>query len=399
MNFKKFNGSTWETVRHKIYGSGTDSLTAFPAQIQASGEPLTDYLISGNTVQDGTPTPEAPVDVVGCGERTWNLFDKNATDITNGYAIDYFLFITGDTSYYKAWRISEYIPVSSNVNYYLKWDSRESVSASAPSMCFYRSDKSYIGGINYKNYTGLTFTTPNNTAYIRFSFIQNQVDHIMLNSGSTALPYEPYGYKIPITVNGTEYPIYLGQVPTTRRIKKLVLTGNEVFDKNSTSSTNYLYYAQKATILPNSGWRIPVLCNALPVKSDPPISNIGINSTNTFGVVYFNFGSDIMNAQSSGNTVAGLKEYLAAQYANGTPVTVWYVLAEPETGIVNEPLHRIGDYADTITMAQAGVTIPTSDGDNAISFGMTVHPSAMSATFKGWHPVQGAKQYDGSEWR
>ena len=36
-------------------------------KLQASGEPLTDYTISGNTVQDGTPTPEAPVDVVGCG--------------------------------------------------------------------------------------------------------------------------------------------------------------------------------------------------------------------------------------------------------------------------------------------------------------------------------------------
>ena len=80
-------------------------------------------------------------------------------------------------------------------------------------------------------------------------------------------------------------------------------------------------------------------------------------------------------------------------------MAIWYVLAKPETGIVNEPLHKIGDYADTISLEQAGVAIPTSDGDNTISFGTTVQPSGMSATFKGWHAVQGAKQYDGSEWR
>jgi hypothetical protein len=97
--------------------------------------------------------------------------------------------------------------------------------------------------------------------------------------------------------------------------------------------------------------------------------------------------------------VTDFKSFLAAQYANGTPVTVWYVLAEPETAVVNEPLHKIGIYEDTITMAQAGVTIPTFDGDNTISFGTSVQPSGMSATFKGWHPVQGAKQYDGNDWR
>ena len=270
MQFKKFNGMAWETVRHKIYGNGTDSLTAFPAVIQASGESLTDYTIYGNTVQDGAPTPEAPVDVVGCGERTGNLFDKNATDITNGYVIDCFLFITGDTSYYQSWRISEYIPASSNVNYYLKWDIRESVAASAPSICFYRSDKSYIGGINYKSYTGFTFTTPKNTAYIRFSFIQSKVDYIMLNAGSTPLPYEPYGYKIPVTSGGVTTNLYL-----------------------------------------------------------------------------------------------------------------------------DAPLYT----GDTLTYTDTGIALPTSDGDNTISFGTTVQPSAMSATFNGWHPVQDAKQYDGSEWR
>jgi hypothetical protein len=96
---------------------------------------------------------------------------------------------------------------------------------------------------------------------------------------------------------------------------------------------------------------------------------------------------------------ADFKSYVAAKYAADVPVTVWYVLETPETGIVNEPLHKIGDYADAITMTQAGVTIPTSDGDNTISFGTTVQPSGMSATFKGWHAVDAPKVYDGNDWR
>ena len=93
--------------------------------------------------------------------------------------------------------------------------------------------------------------------------------------------------------------------------------------------------------------------------------------------MYINFGADVMAAQSSGNTVAGLKEYLAAQYAAGTPVTVWYVLAKPETAIVNEPIMKIGDYADTVSFAQAGVTIPTVNGENVLDVPTTVPPSEV----------------------
>lgn len=270
MNFKKFNGTIWETVQHKVYGSGTDSLTAFPAMIQASGEALTDYLISGNTVQNGTPTPEAPVDVVGCGV----------------------------------------------------WDET------------YQS------------------------------------------------------YKLALTVNSTEYPIYLGQVPTTRKIKKLVLTGEENWQIRTDGT--YIFY------LVLSAMKVYAPCKASHYKHivrSAPSTMLDGEITTALGS-----GVAIWIKSDDYTTTDGFKSYLAAQYAAGTPVTVWYVLAEPETGIVNEPLHKIGDYADTITMAQADVTIPTSDGDNTITFGTTVQPSAMSATFKGWHPVQAAKQYDGNDW-
>lgn len=87
-----------------------------------------------------------------------------------------------------------------------------------------------------------------------------------------------------------------------------------------------------------------------------------------------------MNAQPSGNTVAGLKEYLAAQYAAGTPVVVWYALAGPETAIVNEPLAKIGDYADELHSEDTTITIQTVSGRNTLTIDTTLQPSSVSIT-------------------
>lgn len=191
-------------------------------------------------------------------------------------------------------------------------------------------------------------------------------------------------YKIPISSAGQTTPIYLGEVETTRRIKKLVLTGEEEYTKNYIlQSENCLYYARRKDIIPGSIDKTPIFCNELPTTVSAPIEIIGINTNNPFPSIYFNFGAEIMNAQPSGNTAAGLKEYLAAQYAAGTPVTVWYVLAEPETGIVNEPLMRIGDYADTVSMEQAGAQIPTVNGSNTLDVLTTVKPSEVYVKYNG----------------
>lgn len=268
MNFKRYNGRTWETVRHKLYGSGTDSLTAFPAMIQASGEPLTDYTIYGNIVQNGTPTPEAPVDVVGCGG----------------------------------------------------WDAT----------------------------------------------VQQ--------------------YKLSITVNVTEHPIYLGQVETTRRIKKWVIDGTENWSKgNYSPSGGYQFFAPKPSdIANNPDWLTTHFKKGNVLNGSAFASYLSLYPEKS-----------ILPENATAND---FKAWLAQKYQNGTPVTIWYVLATPEAAIVNEPLHKIGDYADTITMAQADVTIPTSDGDNIISFDTSVQPSAMSATFKGWHAIPAPKTYDGNDW-
>lgn len=80
-------------------------------------------------------------------------------------------------------------------------------------------------------------------------------------------------------------------------------------------------------------------------------------------------------------SLSDFEAFLAAQYAAGTPVTVWYVLEEPTTGIVNEPLAKIGDYADELSSTDAGVAIPTVKGDNTLTVETDLQPSEMTITY------------------
>ena len=97
-----------------------------------------------------------------------------------------------------------------------------------------------------------------------------------------------------------------------------------------------------------------------------------VNNTNIcFGVV------------NQFNAPRDFKQFLAAQYSAGTPVTVWYVLATPTTSIVNEPLAKIGSYADVLNSADAAVTIPTARGSNTLTVDTELQPSSMTITYCG----------------
>lgn len=254
-----------EVWRRDLRGGGSAEITGtLPLYFSSRGNPLSDYLISGNTVQDGTPSPDMPVDVVGCG--VWDETNRS--------------------------------------------------------------------------------------------------------------------YKLPLTVNGTEYPIYLGQVSTTRRIKKLVLTGGESWSRHTDTGTFVLAISGSDAAYLISG-EVTCICTHYPAQN------------NTASYSQMADKKICMRANSSNawirdtdySTSADFKSYLAAQYAAGTPVTVWYVLAEPVTGIVNEPLHKIGDYADTISFAQAGATIPTVSGANVLDMTSNVKPSEVYIKGKGIKPT------------
>lgn len=175
-------------------------------------------------------------------------------------------------------------------------------------------------------------------------------------------------YIIPISTNGV-ININLNSVPTTRKIKKLVLTGDENWSITSNNRLRIGLSEQLRSIEP--------ICSHYKGSTATAWGNL-LDKSITVSIAGY-----LAIYDTTYDNTADFKSYLAQQYANGTPVTVWYVLIEPTTSTVNEPLMKIGDYADSVSYSQAGVTIPTASGNNTLDVQTTPKPSNISITYKG----------------
>lgn len=364
--YEPYSSEVWHDIPHYIHKTATDTLS-LPAVIYPNDTSIT-VGIKGQSNQSGTPSSQSPVDVNGVGERTGNLFDGT---LLGGYYVSANYSTSGDEDVFKS--IKVYLPAGT---YTFSWGKNVNVVRmiidGTYSQGFSTNISSYIITSNTDDYVGISFrdTTSSSTAW-------DVTTPIMLNTGSTPLPYEPYGIKIPISCGGTTTPVYLGEVQTTRQIKKLVLTGSE---------SEWGYVGEDATRY----FRL-VIGNL-----NDNIANMGVcshytqtaisSSTTNVGFTIINSGSQnkdylaIRPDNAASTSLADFKSYLAQQYANGTPVTVWYVLATEETAVVNEPLMKIDSYSDSLT-----TSIPCTAGENSIDVQTTVAPSEVTATWTGWH--------------
>jgi hypothetical protein len=197
----------------------------------------------------------------------------------------------------------------------------------------------------------------------------NLIQKLQVEESNGRTSYEPYGYKIPISSANITTPVYLGEVPTVRMVKKLVLDGTE----NWALSASRIFYTPIARTAYNNSALI--LCSHFEKYSDNPNLGVAIANVGTQLRLY-----DVNSVYSD---VTAFTTYLQQQYAAGTPVTVWYVLATPQTAVVNEPLMKIGNYADTVSYEQAGVQIPTNRGNTVIDVLTELKPSEVYIKYKG----------------
>lgn len=172
-------------------------------------------------------------------------------------------------------------------------------------------------------------------------------------------------WTVPITCAGQTVPVYLGQVSTVRRVKKLVLDGTENWGYSTSGNNARVYLSISA--MPESP-SLSTHYKSGAIRSYPYLNEYCINSASSIVI-----GVD----KSIITSAADFKAFLAAQYASGNPVTVWYVLAEQTTGIVNEPLAKIRDYADELHSTDAAITIPTVSGENTLTVDTTLKPSKI----------------------
>ena len=202
------------------------------------------------------------------------------------------------------------------------------------------------------------FTSPTNEIYLIGSVGSGTVNGLQVNTGESALPYEPYTQSVLSLPEAVELAEYDTAYPETGEIQKqsntLTFNGTETWNDLS-DDTRYIY----ATNILIPAYPTPyegVICNLFP-SSD-------VNGVYLTGIVEGTYKSLVAQFLKSSfpefNSVTAWKAYLAAQSAAGNPLTVTYKTAEATT-------EQADFSADSyIAWKNGSETIKQGDTDNSI---------------------------------
>lgn len=175
-----------------------------PCVLKSSkGKKMRNYEVYGNSVQDGTPSPENPVEIQSVGDLTTKNLLPN--DWENGFINTN----TGVNQYSTTFiRTKDYFTLDISKNYYIS--SNNLNTNNVIYWYFYDENKSYVSSFVSRNnrtvgISGQAVRIPENTAFYRLSIDTTDTTiKVQIEEGSTATEYEPYHkYDIPITVAGT----------------------------------------------------------------------------------------------------------------------------------------------------------------------------------------------------
>lgn len=175
---------------------GTKTVTGVPPlTFVSNGENLVDYRIDGASG--------------GVGDRTENLFD-----VAN--QIEYYYLSPSGTIEYSsshATHTSDYIDVT-NINILTLTGIHHTppISENNRRYLFFNDAMGMVSTsiMDWNISNPICINVPNNAKYFRFSY-DVTFENVMLYSGNNAIPYEPYGYKIPIVCSDTTTNIYLDE--------------------------------------------------------------------------------------------------------------------------------------------------------------------------------------------
>lgn len=124
----------------------------------------------------------------GIMQQGKNLFDIST--VIEGYYVNQ---VTGAIAANSSYFLSDYIKVSPETDYTLSAKSLKEGTTAAFRYFHYDSDKKPISGSGGFENTGkvISFVSPSNAEYVRFSYIYNALD-VMLEKGDSETDYEPF---------------------------------------------------------------------------------------------------------------------------------------------------------------------------------------------------------------
>lgn len=412
-------------------------------------ERIYEFNISGNSKQEGEPTPDTPIEVKSCGDNITNIFNKNTGIITGQYigsdgsiSTDTNLFYqdvyikvealkqyTISSNITTIYRIAEYDVNKTFIQRYLNGREQTSWTFTVSNNCKYIKiagtliesldslqieksstptaytaygqgsineiicnknlfdknndgivknklitpegilENSTIGSVSnfvnckenknliiyrgaYEGYTNrivffdenknmlssiestgetYTFTTPQNTKYLRFQFPTSNIDKIQLEEGAVATEYEEHKeqvYTIPTQQpmkNGDTFVKVNGKWHERHKVGRLTLNGTENWQK--INGYGIFYINDINNLKPNTSDN--VLTGYISTHFKEIITNDINAKTEGFCVATINRLYFFHNGYSNDENLEGFKTWLQEQNNAGTPVYVDYVLATP----------------------------------------------------------------------
>ena len=346
---------------------------------------LKDYRIYGNSVQDGEPTPENPIEVRSVGELTKNLYDAQTYPMTKGC---YVYTVTGNII--EGWEqyasTKDYIPC---VELRGKTITLNHTGGNTPGISFYNDKKEQILGVPNSNKTSVTATVPDEAFYYRFSVLVEYADEAMLVEGDTAEEYEPYHkYKVPVTVRGKnlvdmttflEEPITLsGLTAESYGDGKIRVYGTPTVSGSlinmKLASVKQEYHIESGTVICTSatldaeynnktgGCTIGYQCGLYNAKDNWVVNAQSQNPAKTLtdDIMWIKGGNVLITPK---DTETYLDFVICPQLEYGNKATSFEPYIEPQTHNIylDEPLRKVGDYADCVDFEKGVVVRKTAE--------------------------------------
>lgn len=320
---------------------------------------LEGYRIYGNSVQEGTPTPETPVEVQSVGDlvtegeyagkykipvrvRGKNLYNKELHLMTDNKWID---GGTGELVIASgSYSATEYVLCDGLQKQTV---TLSPTSGQNPGISFYDIDKVFISGAKYTNKVSCTVTVPENAVYMRFCARTDCKEIFQIELGDGATSYEPY--VVPKTVDIyldeplrkiEDYSDYIDfeKKVVVRKVGKTVFDGTEVWKTNAIKNSFYcsagganLSLAPKEVYcLSNKfkGYDWETIYNNYNRQEGSYIIGIALQGGNYFRVTPY----------QSLPTISEWKTQLAKWNDAGIPLTVWYAINDSEEEVKFSPL-------------------------------------------------------------
>ncbi len=331
-----------------------------------NGNPIENYRIYGNSVQNGTPTPDSPVEIESVGDRTKNLFDINQVVNTNSGIVnkgDGSLTVSGYPSN-TGKKLSELAPelkVGDTIVYSMETDGYFGIYLLNATLNY----STYF--INKTKYT-ITQDMLDSRVYLYCKTASNgggvsTIKNIQIELGETFTKYEPYGkYKIPVTVSGKN-------MFNRNAIFDYVLSGGylEVTDTGynilkTASFTNGMSIGNFKDLVPNLkvGDKFKIAFETNAIRDEKAVNYIYLNTykntlrTNTEYTATEDMLNSAMYIYSGGTENCYLKNimvYKSTETSDFEP----YQETVTKNIYLDEPLRKIGEYADYVDFKEQKV--------------------------------------------